>query len=170
MATKKKAKKKVAKPAVRRKPAFKKKVAKKKPSSKRKVVKAKPKRKPVARKKAAPKKVVKKKAAKKAVKKAAKKVVKKTVKKTAKKIAKKKPGAVKPKGAKKKKIISPAPIHTAPVVVEEIKEIFVTPEGELEVTETIVTVDTDNTDYSDSIEEGLTETEGNPDEEDGTMI
>lgn len=148
----------------------KKKAAKKKPASKRKVVKAKPKRKPVTRKKATPKKVAKKKVTKKPEKKVARKVAKKTVKKAAKKIAKKKPVAVKPKTTKKKKIIPPDPVHSVPVVVEEIKEIFVTPEGELEITETIVTVDADNTDYSDSIDEGLTETEGDSDEENGNMI
>jgi hypothetical protein len=69
------------------------------------------------------------------------------VKKAVKKIIKKKPAPAKPKAAAKKipmqKVKIPAPVP-APVLVEEIKEVYFTPEGRVEVTETIIIVDNDN--------------------------
>jgi len=37
-----------------------------------------------------------------------------------------------------------APVSVIPVMVEEVKDIYITPDGELEVTETIITVDDDD--------------------------
>jgi hypothetical protein len=37
-----------------------------------------------------------------------------------------------------------APVNVIPVMVEEVKDIYITPDGELEVTETIITVDDDD--------------------------
>ena len=136
MATKKKSKKparrggKATKPAKKRKQAVKRKVARKKTPVKKKTarpkVKAKVKRRPAPRKKT---------------------VNKKAVKKAVKKVIKKKAAPAKPKAAEKtkpaQKIIIPNEPYTAPVMIEEVKEVFFTPEGPVEVTETIVTVEDD---------------------------
>jgi hypothetical protein len=143
MATKKKSKKpvprggKAAKPTKKRKQSSGTKVNRKKAPAKKKAAKPKAKRKPAPPKKAAPKKAVKK------------KVAKKLAEKKVEKIVVKKPAPAKPKATAKKipvqKAATPLPVPI-PVIVEEITEVYNTPDGVIEVTETIVSVDNNKND------------------------
>jgi hypothetical protein len=176
MATKKKAIKKPVRKAgkkvkitpkrnvVTKKKTIKKKVTPKKAAPKKSsVVKAKPKALP--KKKAAPKKVSKKKVVKKAV--------KKVVKKVAKKILKKKPVVrkvlVKKKTSSKKlevtKPVPDAPAAVNPIIVEEVNEVFITPEGEFEVTETTISVDEESIDENGFPDDDLANSIDEEDEE-----
>ncbi len=160
--SKKKAPRRPAKSAKKRMPSPKKlarrggKLTRKKTATKKKAVKAKVKRKPVARKKAAPKKVAKKKTAK-------KKVAKKPIKKSTKKLVAIKPQPVKKQSPAKKQAVKIEKPVAAPVIVEESVEKSIMPE-------TVSSIQDDRDAGSNTLKEGIAETENNKDGSNGAMM
>ena len=114
-----------------------------------------------------------------ATKKKAKKLAKPAAKKKAvKKVAKKKVVAKKPAPKKKAPVkkVKPAPVavpppvmEETPVLVEEITETFVTPDGTLEVTETILTFEEEPEEDNGFAEDDLPDAEEENDEEGPVM-
>ena len=113
-----------------------------------------------------------------ATKKKAKVVKKKVAKKPVKKVAKKKVVAKKPAPRKKapvKKVkpatvAAPPPlVEETPIMVEEITETFVTPDGTLEVTETILTFEEEPEADNGFAEDDLADADEEKDEEGSVM-